>query len=103
MKPRIFFLNQGQGPLLREFVVADCRRSGGCVSTTPDRFTLHVDQMRCVALPHHRSSSGIARLWGWFTFLILGGLRALFEPGKPLLFIVTNPPLSPFIGYVTKC
>lgn len=99
---KILFLNQGQGALLRECVSAAAESIGPVVYATPDRLTQPVDQVRRVALPRHRNSGGVARLWGWFAFLILGGLRALFEPGKPLLFIVTNPPLSPFVGYVIK-
>ncbi len=99
---KILFLNQGQGALLRELVSAAAETFGSVAYATPDRFLQPVEGARCIALPHHRNSNTVARLWGWFTFLLLGGLRALREPGKPVLFIVTNPPLSPLIGYVAK-
>ncbi len=99
---RIFFLNQGMGALLRECVSAAAETIGPVAYATPDRLAQPVARARCIALPRNRNSSGVARLWGWFTFLLLGGLRALFEPGKPVLFIVTNPPLSPIVGYVAK-
>jgi glycosyltransferase involved in cell wall biosynthesis len=99
---RILFLNQGQGALLRELVAAAAESIGPVVYATPDLFTQPVDRVRCIPLPRNRNSSGSARLWSWFTFLALGSLSVLFEPGKPLLFIVTNPPLSVFIGYAAK-
>jgi glycosyltransferase involved in cell wall biosynthesis len=99
---KLFILNQGQGPLLREFVEAAAKTIGPVVYATPDRFASPVENVRQIRLPRNRNSSAVARLWGWFTFLLVGGLRALFEPGRPVLFIVTNPPLAPVIGYVLK-
>jgi glycosyltransferase involved in cell wall biosynthesis len=99
---KVFFLNQGQGPLLREFVAAAAEALGPVVYAGPDRFPQPIDDVREIRLPRNRNSSMVARLWGWFTFLLLGGLRALFEPGRPVLFIVTNPPLAPLIGYALK-
>ena len=99
---KVFFLNQGQGPLLREFVEAAAEPIGPVVYASPDRFPQPVEGVRTIGLPRNRNSSAPARLWGWFTFLLLGGLRALIEPGRPVLFIVTNPPLAPLIGYVAR-
>jgi glycosyltransferase involved in cell wall biosynthesis len=99
---KLFILNQGQGPLLREFVAAAAQTIGPVAYATPDRFTLPADNVHEIALPRNRNSSMLARLWSWFTFLLIGGLRALIEPGRPVLFIVTNPPLAPLIGYVLK-
>jgi glycosyltransferase involved in cell wall biosynthesis len=99
---KLFILNQGQGPLLREFVAAAAQTIGPVTYATPDRFTSPADNVHEIALPRNRNSSMLARLWGWFTFLLIGGLRALIESGRPVLFIVTNPPLAPLIGYVLK-
>lgn len=99
---KLFVLNQGQGPLLRELVAAAAESIGPVAYATPDRFSQPVKNVRRIGLPRNRNSSAVARLWGWFAFLLLGGLRALIAPGRPVLFIVTNPPLSPLIGYALK-
>lgn len=51
-------------------------------------------------LPHYHSNNMIFKICRWGVFLILALARLIFMPRGSLIFIATNPPLSPIIGYI---
>jgi glycosyltransferase involved in cell wall biosynthesis len=96
----VYYLNQGGGRSFRDFV----RLAATIAPSTylgPDE-SLPESGVRCLKLPRHSNRGILTRLLQWLGFLALAGWKSISEPGKPLLFIVTNPPLSPFLGFVAK-
>ena len=59
-------------------------------------------RIRLVRMPRNSNRNTRGRLLAWSNYLIQAGWHALTEPGRPLLFIVTNPPLSPMLGVIAK-
>jgi len=98
----IVFFNQGGGPLFREFVMAAATAVGPVRYYSSDMDVTIGNDLQLVKMPRHRNTSAMARLFAWLGYLTIGCLRGLTEQGDPLLFIVTNPPLAPILGFVAK-
>lgn len=99
---RIVFFNQGAGPLLREFVASAADLIGPVTYYAHDTVLGALPGVRMVKTTRHRNDSAIGRISSWLTYMLFAGVKGLMEPGNPLLFIVTNPPLSPVLGYIAK-
>jgi glycosyltransferase involved in cell wall biosynthesis len=98
---KIIFIDQGVGSLFREFVIAAAATIGPVSYYNPIEI-ISDDRIRLVHMPHNNNQNSGGRLLAWTSYLIRAGWHALTEPGKPLLFIVTNPPLSPVLGIIAK-
>jgi glycosyltransferase involved in cell wall biosynthesis len=98
----IIFFDQGNGALLRELVEAAAAELGSVVYYSPGAAVLVARGVRSVSTPSHHSVGTMNRLLGWAGFLFVMGTRGLTESGRPLLFIVSNPPLSPMLGLIAK-
>ena len=98
---RIIFLNQGGGRLFEEFI-AEASSIGPAIYFGPSNDSFSINGVHLVKMPRHSNRTTIERLWTWFNFLAISGWKILTTPGKPLLFIVTNPPLSPLLGVIAN-
>lgn len=98
----IVFFDQGNGALFRELVETAAAELGPVVYYSPGTSVFVEQGVRVVPTPRHRSVGTMNRLLGWAGFLLVAGARGLTERGRPLLFIVSNPPLSPMLGLIAK-
>lgn len=98
---KIAFLNQGGGLLFRELVL-DVASSIGPVSYYTSHDGTIGDNVRLVRMPRHNNRGIMARLSSWVRYCLLASFKSLTEPSKPLLFIVTNPPIAPLLGLLAK-
>ncbi len=57
---------------------------------------------RTLVMPRNRNTSAPARLFSWAAFVGMAFGRVWGERNRPLLFLVTNPPVSPILGYAAK-
>lgn len=101
MPAKILIFNQGGGPFFREFVAAAATAMGPVRYYGPDEVTIgnNVQQVRML---RHRNDNSVTRLFSWFSYLAIAGLKGLAEQGTPLLFITTNPPIAPILGPIAK-
>jgi glycosyltransferase involved in cell wall biosynthesis len=88
--------------MFRELFLAAADEIGAIGFCNADTGFAEIPHLKLMTAPPFRSSSAIARLSSWMGYFVIGGWRALTEPGKPLLFIVTNPPMMPIIGWLAK-
>jgi colanic acid biosynthesis glycosyl transferase WcaI len=93
----IRIVNQGGGPMFRDFVNAAPAVFGRVDYDTSDPapvdpgVTLHLS----APLP---TTFRLRKIWAWVSFLARAGAR-LLAPGSPRkVLLVTNPPLSPLLG-----
>ncbi|MGD0088576.1 MAG: glycosyltransferase family 4 protein [Planctomycetota bacterium] len=98
---RIVFLNQAGGPLFREFVRVAGAALGPARYYTADATPVG-EGVEVVRAPRYRRDSGSARLLSWSCYMAVVAAKILLRPRRPLLFIVTNPPLAPLIGYLAR-
>lgn len=98
---QIEFINQAGGPLLRELVQAAAEAFGPVLYHTADTTGMQAP-VSVIAAPRYRRHSLLARLTSWVSYTLVASFRVLFAPRRPLLFIVTNPPFAPLIGYLAK-
>jgi len=50
--------------------------------------------------PRYDNKSAFSRLWTWGLYLALVGLACLCLPGRPLLFVTSNPPLLSWLAWL---
>lgn len=97
----IVFLNQAAGSLIRELVNAVSERAASVAYCSASQPNL-APAVKLIRTPRHRNSSIAARAVSWMGFLLISGWTCLAGREKPLLFIVTNPPWSPLLGFLAK-
>lgn len=102
-KPKIVFLNQYAGPLFRELTEDLVTEFG-----IGHLYTGHVHEinqtydarLKIIPCPDQETSSGFSRIFSWFKYVLVV-LPKLFTK-SPMLFIVSNPPIIPWVGFVLK-
>jgi glycosyltransferase involved in cell wall biosynthesis len=99
---RISFFNQGGGPLLRDLVLSAGARFGRVSYYAPDSVTLSCSNLKAIKTPRHDNRGIVPRLTRWFGYVVILVAKGLTERGKPLLFIVTNPPFAPLFGFLAS-
>lgn len=103
--PQIVFLNQYAGPLFRELAEDLVKELGSGAL-----FTGHVDEirqslptdLRLVPSPDQRTTSGLARILSWLAYMVFVWPRLWARRKAPLLFVVSNPPTLPWLGYLAR-
>lgn len=102
--PSIIFINQYAGPLFLGLAEDLVEEFG-----SGELFTGHTDEilrelnpdLTVVSSPKQITSSSIARIISWFRyFLFVSG--KLLRKKAPLLFIVSNPPIILWLGYLVQ-
>ena len=61
-----------------------------------------IGNLQVVAGPPDRKSSELARLLGWVQYFVQAAWLTVSTPGRPLLFIVAQPPWLPLVGLLKK-
>jgi glycosyltransferase involved in cell wall biosynthesis len=101
--PRILFLNQVAGPLFRELAEDVAAALGRSVLLTghsrdfarPLRLPLQV-----LPGPDYDRRNVLTRAWSWSQYFIAAAWLAWRTNRKTLLFLVSNPPFLPLVGYL---
>ncbi len=86
--------------MFREFVQAAAGAVPPVSYCTSDQNLESTDGLQVVRTPSHSNTGALARLSGWLSYLLVAGWKGLRKRGKPLLFIVSNPPLAPLLGFL---
>lgn len=100
-KKRIIFINQVTGYLFSDVVNAfaieyDCTLFTGSIENThvPIRNNVGVKKM----IRYNRNVA-VKRIFTWGIFTVQSFIKLLFHKKDTELFIVSNPPFAPFLGY----
>lgn len=102
IRPRIVFLNQTLGQTFRQLAVDLADRIGPGVLYAGSEDKQQIGNLTIRHAPRYRSERIASRLWTWGLYLAQTTLACLFMPGKPLLFVVSNPPFTPWIAWMLK-
>jgi len=105
IKPKIIFLNQMAGPLFRELAEDLAEHWSPSVLYTGYSDTIKrgsTPHLSIFATPGYQRANDSQRLMSWFKYFFYVVARVLCHQKSPLLFIVSNPPFLPFIGYILK-
>lgn len=101
-KAQIIFLNQSSGPLFRELVTNAAAKIGPVIFLNSDALVPDQPYIKMIQAPLHNNTSPFSRIKSWISYLIITSWHLAFCPGKPLLFIATNPPIMPLIGWMMR-
>ena len=101
-KKKIIFINQVTGYLFTDVVNAfagnyDCTLYTGNIENT--LVPLH-KSVRVKRMTRYDRNVAIKRIFTWSSFAIESFFKLLFQKRDTELFIVSNPPIAPFLGYL---
>lgn len=99
----MIYLNQYAGPLFRELVDELIKEFG-----PGELFTGHVEEIgrtisadiKVVKSPNQVTSSNAARIISWLRYCVFVFFKLLNRRNGEVLFIVSNPPILPWLGYL---
>ena len=101
-KPSLIFINQAAAYLTIDILNAFIERYN-CILYTgkliPLSTNLHKD-VKVVYLKRYDNSSGFSRIFSWSLFTIQVFFKLISGKGNADLFIVSNPPTAPMLGYL---
>lgn len=98
----MLFLNQSAGSMFRDLVLAAVNEFGSIGFCTDDSSLANIEKLKLIRGPRYNNSSFLTRLSTWLRYFVAASLKSLLEPKRPLLFIVTNPPFMPILGWVVN-
>ena len=101
-KAKIIFLNQSAGPLFRELVTRAASEVGPVIFLNSDSLMPDQAHVKIISAPRYKNTNPYSRIKSWISYLIITSWHVAFYPTKPLIFIVTNPPIMPLIGWVMR-
>lgn len=105
-EPRIIFLNQVSGRLFRELAEGLTGSvDGQCILYTGKDETGEIEDsssLKIINAPRYYRGSYSSRLLDWCRYFYYVFFRILNQPGSALIFIVSNPPFLPLVGYLMK-
>jgi len=101
-KTQIIFVNQSAGPLFRELVTDAASKIGPVIFFNSDSQMPDQPHIKMIKAPQYKNATPFLRLKSWISYLVITSWHIAFCPGKPLLFIVTNPPIMPLIGWMMR-
>ncbi len=100
--PKMIFLDQGVGKLIKRLVAATAAELGPVVFLSPE-LTISAPDVTLINMPGNVNRSARSRLLGWARYLVKAGWAIVTQvPGRPVLFIVSNPPVSPILGVLAR-
>ena len=102
MRPRIVFLNQSLGQIFRPLAVDLADQIGSSMLYTGSEGSQQIRNLEIRHAPCYHSERISSRLWTWGLYLLWTTPACLFMPGKPLLFVVSNPPFTPLVAWLLK-
>ncbi|MBI4667957.1 MAG: glycosyltransferase family 4 protein [Elusimicrobia bacterium] len=101
---RVIFLNQAAGPLFWE-LAEDTAKDLGCSLIITGRGNIGKrahPALSALAAPDYRRHGYAARLGSWVHFFLFALYKVWSGPPGALLFIVSNPPFLPLLGYIMR-
>lgn len=105
-KLRIIFLNQVSGRLFQELAEGLSGSVGGqCILYTGcDKYNeiKSTSNLKIIKAPEYHRGNYYFRLLDWFKYFWFVFWSVLKQPSSALIFIVSNPPFLPLIGYLMK-
>ena len=102
---QIIFLNQVSGRLFRELAEGLAESVGQCILYTGNDKINEVEgssRLKVIRAPQYRRGSYISRLLDWLRYFLYVSFHILNQPRNALIFIVSNPPFLPLVGYLMK-
>ena len=103
---RIIFLNQASGLLFRELAEGLAESVGGqCILYAGSNKSNEIEDspgLKVIRAPQYRRGSYISRILDWFRYFFYVSYYILNQPSNALIFIVSNPPFLPLVGYLMK-
>lgn len=102
---RMIFLNQVSGRLFLELAEGLAQFVGKSVLyTIPDKLfqVKNSSNLMIVKSPEYRRGSSYRRLLDWITYFFFVLVRVFKQSNTASLFIVSNPPFLPLVGYIMK-
>jgi colanic acid biosynthesis glycosyl transferase WcaI len=98
---RVLYVNQGFGPLSRETILGLATRFKSTVYCGP-----HLEKLPLsikIAKTHSNSNGNAShRLVSWFLFIGRAIIETCFRKKYDYVVIVSNPPLTPFVGFLSN-
>jgi glycosyltransferase involved in cell wall biosynthesis len=105
-EPQIIFLNQVSGRLFQELaeelagsVDSQCILYTGSDKSNKIKST---SNLKIIKAPEYHRGNYYSRLLDWFKYFWFVFWSVLKQPSSTLIFIVSNPPFLPLIGYLMK-
>jgi glycosyltransferase involved in cell wall biosynthesis len=86
--------------MFHDLVLAAGREFGRVAFCTNEKFLDGSTKVKLIRCPRFSNASLRTRLSSWLSFFATAGLKSFIEPGRPLLFIVSNPPFMPVFGWM---
>lgn len=103
---RIIFLNQTSGRLFQELAEDLSDSVGGqCILYTGSDKSNEIEStsnLKVIKAPEYHRGNYYFRLLDWFKYFWFVFWRVLKQPSSTLIFIVSNPPFLPLVGYLMK-
>lgn len=105
-KSQIIFLNQVSGRLFQELAEDLAGSAGGqCFLYTGSDKSNEIEStsnLKIIKAPEYHRGNYYFRLLDWFKYFWFVFWGVLKQPSSALIFIVSNPPFLPLIGYLMK-
>jgi len=105
-KSRIIFLNQASGRLFQELAEEVAGSIGGqCILYTGGDKSNKIkstSNLKIIKAPEYHRGNYYFRLLDWFKYFWFVFWSVLKQPSSALIFIVSNPPFLPLVGYLMK-
>lgn len=103
---RIIFLNQVSGRLFRELAEGLADSVGGqCILYTGSDKSNEIEStsnLKVIKAPEYQRGNYYFRVLDWFKYFWFVFWSVLKQPSSALIFIVSNPPFLPLVGYLMK-
>jgi glycosyltransferase involved in cell wall biosynthesis len=99
-KPKIIFVNQSSGPLFRELVESAAYSIGPALLLSSESYLPKRADIKMRKISAFDRNSWLSRIISWLMFFIGAGWHGMKSPRRSLLFIVTNPPIMPLLGWL---
>lgn len=99
---KIIFINQVTGYLFIDIVNSfasenDCTLYTGSIESS--NLPLH-NNVRVKKMVKYNRNVAVKRIFTWVAFAFQSFIKLLFQPKSAELFIVSNPPFAPLLGYI---
>ena len=88
--------------MFHDLVLAAGEEFGRVAFCTDEKTLAGSTKVKLIRCPRFDNASFRTRLSTWLSYFVTAGLKSRLEPGRPLLFIVSNPPLMPVFGWIAN-
>lgn len=99
-KPKLIFINQSLGPLFRELVEFAASSIGPVLLLSSDSYRPERADIKSHKISTNDRRSRLARIISWLLYFLGACWHGMISPRRTLLFVVTNPPIMPLLGWL---